>query len=354
MNFFKVKTPKHFFLMALYGGVVIWTGWFLWRDSALQQNSGGVDAPDQQAAVLGNPSVQKEGPPPRFGVVTDVIDALTIAVNDSHRVRYLGVTVPATLDRVECLGKEALQANESMMGKTVRLEEDAVLSQAKDGAWIRYVWVPEDDEASAAYKKALNGETVLGLTEPLIVVSPEVNSPEPSVTEAVEGNNIPGADIDNEADRVTGSSAGINGIGALGEDDGLGGEDATREEPEAKIKEYMVSERIIEMGLGFPLLAKELTYYERLASAARYSSATKRGLWGKCEISQDDNGFLKVQTDESCNIKGVVISNGDKIYRTSSCAGYKDTVVLLYKGGKWLCSEEEAVSSGYVKAVDCK
>ncbi|OGY38096.1 MAG: hypothetical protein A3I08_01015 [Candidatus Andersenbacteria bacterium RIFCSPLOWO2_02_FULL_46_11] len=124
---------------------------------------------------------------------------------------------------------------------------------------------------------------------------------------------------------------------------------------EEKIKEYLVSERIIEMGLGFPLLGKEMMYYDRLSSAARYSSATKRGLWGQCEISQDnESGLLNTQTVEECNIKGVIISNGDKIYRTSSCAGYKDMVVLLYKGGKWLCSEEEAVSSGYVKAVDCK
>ena len=369
-------TKKQVVFIVFFCVILIWTGWFLWQDAGRRKTENGDSNADKQYETLKQSPRLKNDPPPQFGIVTDVVDSLTIIIDDAYLVRYLGVSTPATLDRVECFGKESVQANESMLGKTVRLEEDPVLVRARDGASIRYVWGPDDDKSQEAYAMALNGMPVPGLTEPLS--SPKVSG-EPTTP---KGNNDSGdsggepVNVNNKDEAVLpdeSGNAGENvseklGDAQAGDTAGMmegvvpeplnGDNEANSEEKgveEEKIKEYLVSERIIEMGLGFPLLGKEMMYYDRLSSAARYSSATKRGLWGQCEISQDnESGLLNTQTVEECNIKGVIISNGDKIYRTSSCAGYKDMVVLLYKGGKWLCSEEEAVSSGYVKAVDCK
>ncbi len=372
MNKFHLSGRK-LILIFIYSAVIVWAGWFLWQGSGQNKDKAGATQTEKQYETSDGVNEVNNDPPPMFGVVTDVVDALTIVVDDSYKVRYLGVTVPTTIDKVECMGKEALQANESMLGKTVKLEEDGLLQQTSDGTWIRYVWVADDELTIEAYDKARNDETVLGLTEPIIDVSPSVDPDEKDSANIVPdevaalptdgGLTTEGAvtgqvgDVSNDEQKEDqqvmnqeGPKAGIAPeLGASEE-----GEMAVGESDGPKFKEYIVSERIIEMGLGFPLLAKELKHYERLASAARYSSATKRGLWGRCEVSQGENGLLKVQAVEECNIKGVTVMSGEKVYRTPACEGYKYTVVLGYKEGKWLCSEEEAVGSGYVKAIDCK
>ena len=372
------KNKRQIAVGVIYTGIAIWLGWFLFvgpKQSDSLRSPGGENKQEQTAeqAVLG-----VTDPPPAFGVVSEVVDALTILIDDRYKIRYLGVTVPATSDKVECFGKEAVQANESMLGKTVKLERDEVLTQARDGAWIRYVWVADDENTEAAYLRALNGETVLGLTESLSIdtsaMSPTGqdtpdNSPVASQESSLEqiGDELTG-ETTNESGAMGNNDSAIggftdNGDGAQGlngvvpqDVDSAGSEAMPAADDTDKVlyKEYMVSERIIEMGIGFPLLSREMKYYDRLVAAARYSSATKRGLWGKCQISQDDNGFLTSQIEEECVIKGFALMSGEKIYRTPSCAAYKDTVILGYKGGKWLCREEEAVNSGFVKAADCK
>ena len=112
--------------------------------------------------------------------------------------------------------------------------------------------------------------------------------------------------------------------------DGESAQDETQAE-EDNIKEYLVSERIVEMGLGFPLLSKDMIYHEKLSAAARFSSATGRGLWGACDISEGDSGLLKTQEVMECVIKGVKLLDGQQVFRTPQCKVYKDTVVLKYK-----------------------
>jgi endonuclease YncB( thermonuclease family) len=361
MNKFNIPKKK-LLLMAVYGAVFIWTGWFLWRDMAPNQREEVSSEANNQPEISEDVDSAND-PPPSFGQVTGIVDSLTIVVNDKHKVRYLGVVTPAASDKVECFGKEAGQANESMLGKTVRLEDDPILARARDGAWVRYVWVADDEETQEAYTRALNGETVLGLTEPII----EDNENDSSTT---SGDDLPTTpEPNNTADD---NKASDDGITEANEDlpaeqaeennsnEGIALEADTEEseqgaqEDEVKFKEYMVSERIIEMGLGFPLLSQEMRYYDRLVGAARYSSSTKRGLWGACEVSQNEGGLLQTQTIQECTIKGTqTVVSGEKIYRTRDCAGYKDTLVLLYQGGQWFCSEEEAVNGGFVKAIDC-
>ena len=338
MKFDKIFGLQTWFVVLMVGGI-IWVGWFLSQDIN-EKTAGSADFSEPVSAE----NVVDDNPPPEFGVVSDVIDSLTIVMDNKYVVRYLGAVTPTTLDKVECFGKEALQANESLLGKTVRLEEDPVITRAIDKAWIRYVWVAEDEKSQEAYNKALSGAPVAGLNIP-VEESEAENAPENAPTEEerlTEDENTEGLEV---------SSTPINE--AVLESTDASEEEQSEETKEDKIKEYLVSERIIEMGLGFPLLSKEMTYYEKLSAATRFSSATKRGLWGGCEISEGENGLLKTQTVDECVIKGVKLSNKEQIFRVPGCKAYKDTVVLGYKDDEWLCSEEDALEKGYVKAIDC-
>jgi|GEM_PF-4724418 hypothetical protein len=348
--------PQTWYVILIVGGI-IWLGWFLSSDinqKITKDTNTDGPKPTQNSA--------NNTPPPEFGVVSQVIDSLTIVVNEEYIVRYLGVTTPTTLDKVECFAKEALQANESLIGKTVRLEEDPILSRATDKAWVRYVWVAEDEKSVETYNKALSGAPVAGLNMPPIDSEESVDD----LNEKEATNNAKNAqnkakqtplekDIPDEVikmieDGNKDTQKDIIDTESISPDEEQSDQEQVEED---KIKEYLVSERIIEMGLGFPLLSKEMTYHEKLSAAARFSSATKRGLWGECEIQENENGLLMTQEINECIIKGIKLLDGQQIFRTPQCKGYKDTVVLLYKDDEWLCDEEAAIEKGYTKAIDC-
>jgi hypothetical protein len=244
-------------------------------------------------------------PPPERAVIDDVIDALTLKLDSGHVVRYIGISVPETRAVVECYGRETLLANESMIGKSVRLEEDPVLVRARDGAWLRYIFTDEmkkkpieKDENEGEGESGSEGEEV------------NVSSNEP--------NNESSGDLiveDND------------------EADGPEEEVQYKEE----LVEYMVNERMIERGYAIPLLSKQMVHYDRLASAARYSNATGKGLWGACEVEEGENGLLKTQEVDDCVIKGMDLGEGQRVYRTKECLAYADSVVVQAHGDRWLC-----------------
>jgi cold shock CspA family protein len=52
-----------------------------------------------------------------------------------------------------------------------------------------------------------------------------------------------------------------------------------------------------------------------------------------------------------CNIKGNISQNtGKKYYHLPGMEDYESTVIDISSGEKWFCSEQEAISSGWVKA----
>lgn len=77
-------------------------------------------------------------------LVKKVIDGDTIQLEDSSRVRYIGINTPESVDRrrpIEALGKESAKFNKQLVqGKNVRLEFDV---QKKDdyGRLLAYVYV---------------------------------------------------------------------------------------------------------------------------------------------------------------------------------------------------------------------
>ncbi len=98
-----------------------------------------------------------------------------------------------------------------------------------------------------------------------------------------------------------------------------------------------------------------MKYGERLLAAARYASATGKGLWSQCEVTEDENTIARFKTQEvtECIIKGENTSSNRKVYRLPECSAYKDTIVIESEGDAWFCSEEDAKAAGFEKAGDC-
>lgn len=61
---------------------------------------------------------------------------------------------------------------------------------------------------------------------------------------------------------------------------------------------------------------------------------------------------VKNQDKPECSIKGNSLS-GKMYYRYPGCGQYNNTVVQLYLGDQWFCSEKEAEAAGFEKGSDC-
>lgn len=61
---------------------------------------------------------------------------------------------------------------------------------------------------------------------------------------------------------------------------------------------------------------------------------------------------LENSENPKCNIKGNVSRYG-KYYRTNKCSQYNITILQLYLGDQWFCTEKEAQKAGFTKAPDC-
>ncbi|MGH9857801.1 MAG: hypothetical protein ACRD4B_08155, partial [Acidobacteriota bacterium] len=222
---------------------------------------------------------------------------ITILVESGHVIRYIGVRAPSVTSPVHCFGKEALLANESMLGKRVRLEEEPLLLRSSDGAWTRYVFFEDDTPAPPA---------------PSPEMSPAQGTPSPAAP--------PG--------------------------------ESERTEP----REIFVNERFLEGGFGFPVVSQDMKYGERMLAAARYAGAIGKGLWQRCQIQeQDGQNSVNITTQilDTCLIKGVTTVKQEKIYRTPECPAYRQTIPITAEGGAWFCAEDIAERNGYVLAPDC-
>lgn len=237
--------------------------------------------------------------PPEFGTVASVEDAITIVLDSGQRIRYVGVRSPNVSDTVQCFGREAVQANESVIGKKVRMEMEPLLNKTSDGAFARYVYLQLTPEEIA--QSQTQQATPEASASPAASPSP---SPSPTVTPDVP-------------------------------------------------KEIFINERILEGGFAFPVVSPQTRYGERMLSAAKFASATQKGLWGKCKVTNENN-LLQTESDTQCLIKGKVTSDLQKIYRTPECSAYKETTVLQSQGGKWFCAEDNAKDAGFTKGTDCK
>lgn len=112
-------------------------------------------------------------------------------------------------------------------------------------------------------------------------------------------------------------------------------------------------------------------YQSSFKSAQEEAKRLKLGLWGaQCTTTVAPTKAQEQTTQTSpiyaspvvttiqentgsCNIKGNINSDDEKIYHTTDCAYYTRTKIDTSKGERWFCSESEALSAGWRKAKNC-
>ena len=117
--------------------------------------------------------------------------------------------------------------------------------------------------------------------------------------------------------------------------------------------------------------AKEYTYnkpykYQKIyKSAEAQAISSNLGLWS-CPLKEAApvNPVSPVipvitipETNETtttnCDIKGNINSEGEKIYHVPGCRSYTQTIINESKGERYFCTEQQAISAGWRKALNC-
>lgn len=106
----------------------------------------------------------------------------------------------------------------------------------------------------------------------------------------------------------------------------------------------------------------DIKYQDKFVAAQKEARETKVGLWSACgsESSETAVSSSKIQVSSSvqksgndCSIKGNINASGEKIYHLSGCGSYSKTKIEENRGERWFCSESEAQSAGWRKALNC-
>lgn len=86
------------------------------------------------------------------------------------------------------------------------------------------------------------------------------------------------------------------------------------------------------------------------------------GFLGRNSLLEDDSSSDTVQppapseeeeTSDSCDIKGNISSEQEKIYHVPGCGSYNQTKIDESAGERWFCSEQEAIDAGWRRAENC-
>ncbi len=100
----------------------------------------------------------------------------------------------------------------------------------------------------------------------------------------------------------------------------------------------------------------EQSFFARYSSQEQEARAAKAGLWvggGEAERPSEYRAKAweeaKRRAPDGCPIKGLV-RDGDRVYVVPGTADYERGRVQTSRGGRWFCSEREAVSAGFKAA----
>ena len=96
----------------------------------------------------------------------------------------------------------------------------------------------------------------------------------------------------------------------------------------------------------------DVKYQEEILEAEREAREQNRGLWGACSLVSPTISSQETKRN-GCDIKGNISASGEKIYHLPGCGSYAKTQIDESRGERWFCSEEEAQSAGWRKALNC-
>lgn len=124
----------------------------------------------------------------------------------------------------------------------------------------------------------------------------------------------------------------------------------------------MVNELLVKEGYANVLTyPPDVKYDKHFLALEREARVGKKGLWS--EVCADDVSATSPApiavvhsspSDISCTIKGNISASGEKIFHVPGCQSYEKTVITEEAGERWFCSEQEALQSGWRKALNCE
>ena len=103
----------------------------------------------------------------------------------------------------------------------------------------------------------------------------------------------------------------------------------------------------------------DIKYQDSFVSAEGEAREAKRGLWTACRgVNTPPTPIAADAANASggegeCTIKGNINASGEKIYHLPGCGSYSKTTIEASRGERWFCSESEAQSAGWRRALNC-
>ncbi|MBI4085628.1 MAG: thermonuclease family protein [Candidatus Liptonbacteria bacterium] len=102
----------------------------------------------------------------------------------------------------------------------------------------------------------------------------------------------------------------------------------------------------------------DIKYQNRFIEAQREAREAAKGLWGACPagsktIVAPSPASTESNADNSCVIKGNIGASGEKIYHLPDCGSYTKTQIDVGRNERWFCSEAEAQTAGWRRALNC-
>lgn len=100
----------------------------------------------------------------------------------------------------------------------------------------------------------------------------------------------------------------------------------------------------------------DIKYQDQFLKAQQEAREARRGLWNACPSVLESTPAPAVSStpsDSSCLIKGNINASGEKIYHLPGCGSYSKTTIEVSRGERWFCTEKEAQTAGWRKALNC-
>lgn len=120
------------------------------------------------------------------------------------------------------------------------------------------------------------------------------------------------------------------------------------------LDDVLVNLELVKQGFAYSYsYPPDIKYQDQIVNAQKEAKDANRGLWGACPAQTVIPTLQENNPDGSCLIKGNINASGEKIYHLPGCGFYSKTQIDKKRGERWFCSESEAQTAGWRKALNC-
>ena len=127
--------------------------------------------------------------------------------------------------------------------------------------------------------------------------------------------------------------------------------------------DILINQKLVEQGFAksysYP---PNIKYQDKFVAAEKKARTDKLGLWTACPLGITPAATAVTSatatqptstSNPACAIKGNISASGEKIYHLQGCGSYLKTMIDEGRGERWFCSEAEAQSAGWRRALNC-